>query len=158
MRCKYFFILTTICFLLFAFTGCFPEMADSDKIYKREHELFNDTSSILFEMLDEKIFDAGAFLNIFDTEYIEGNENALKNAELVDLLKKLSKNAEIAQVYVVDKNVILYSHGAYFQSVSGIVKTRNNPELKANWGNTGFDGCMTYKEIDAGTFSFSDGL
>ena len=131
---------------MFSLTACLPE----------PEEAFDAASNIIFQMYDEQLLNVGERFFLLH-EPIEGNERALENKELYDSLKSLKEKEEVCIVYFVDKNVILFSKGAYFQSVSGIAKTRNSPELKRDWG-IGFDGGMTYTQIDDNTYKFFDGL
>ena len=149
------------CFVIIVFIvllqGCMPKPVDNKKNYENGANEFNKISEIIFGMYDDGVIDYTTILNLSDIEQFSGSEEALNDESLYNLLITIRKNYEINTVYIVDSNVILYSAGGFFQSVSGIVKTRNNPELVRDW-HIGTDGAITYEQIAENTYIFSDGL
>jgi len=82
------------------------------------------------------------------------------NNEIVKEMEKLERTAGVRSYYLVDEDVIYFSFGAFFQSISGIAICRNGKDLLIDdtLELQPFDGVPTYKYIADGVYHFSDGL
>ena len=127
----------------------------------------NIFSSSTFGSLDQKDYQNFSNLGdrlflLYDGGYI-GDSESITSCDYEDkpkLEEALSKyKSKIVRVHFVDKNVILLSFGAVFQSVDGIAIRRNNTELKTTYKNTGFDtGTLRYTQLIPNVYHFTAGL
>ena len=119
------------------------------KFNQNDYRNFGDIGNKLFLLYDEGYLKVG--------EVVSFAEYNPKNPKVEDALSKYK--SDIAGVYIVDKDVILISFGAVFQSVDGIAIRRNNAEFKNTYKGTGFDeGTLKYTELKANIFHFTAGL
>ena len=79
---------------------------------------------------------------------------------IINKMEKLEKTTGVYNYFLVDEDVIYFSFGAFFQSISGIAITRNGKDLLTDdmLESQPFDGVPTYKYITDGVYHFSDGL
>lgn len=119
-----------------------------DSLNQRDYKNFAEIGKKLFLLYDKGNITIGETIHDYDYE------------DKLELKKALSKyKRKVAAVYFVDKNVMLLSFGATFQSVEGIAITRNNAELKDTYENTGFDtGTLRYSELIPNVYHFNAGL
>jgi hypothetical protein len=119
-----------------------------DKLNKNDYQTFEDMGNQLFLLYDEGYLKIGEHVGTADYD---------KEKPKVKTI--LSKYKCISSMYIVDKDVILISFGAIFQSIDGIAIRRNNAELKDTYKGTGFDeGTLNYTELIPNVFHFSAGL
>jgi len=80
--------------------------------------------------------------------------------EIVKKMEKLKRSTGVYGYILVDKDVIYFSFGAVFQSISGIAICRNGKDLSTDetLESQPYDGVPTYKYITDGVYHFSDGL
>jgi hypothetical protein len=118
-----------------------------EKFGHNDYENFGELGNQLFHLYNE------GYLKMGDT--LGFNEYDAKNPKVENVLSKYK--GKIACIYIVDKDVILLSFGAIFQSVDGIAIRRNNAELKNTYEGTGFEA-MHYTELITNVFHFTAGL
>jgi len=119
-----------------------------DKLNKNDYQTFEDMGNQLFLLYDEGYLKIGEHVGTADYD---------KEKPKVKTI--MSKCKCISSMYIVDKDVILISFGAIFQSIDGIAIRRNNAELKKTYKGTGFDeGTLNYTELIPNVFHFSAGL
>ncbi|WP_318617547.1 hypothetical protein [Sporosarcina sp. YIM B06819] len=80
--------------------------------------------------------------------------------EIVKKMEKLKRSAGVGNYTLVDKDVIYFSFGAFFHTISGIAICRNgkDPSVDQIVLPSSFDGMTTYRYIMDGAYYFSDGL
>ncbi|MEN1760395.1 hypothetical protein [Anoxynatronum sibiricum] len=126
-----------------SFSSPFNKMNQSD--FKNFEEMGNQ----LFLLYDDGYLTVGEVLGTADYH--------TKKPKVESIVSKYKR--EIIAIYLVDKDVVLISFGAVFQSVDGIAIRRNNAELKNTYEGTGFDeGTLNYSELLENVFHFSAGL
>lgn len=124
----------------------------SDKYNKTDYRNYQKIRDKLFQLYDKGYFKLNENVDIYESDPKD------QKSENIKRIMSKYKN-DIAQVYFVDKNVILLSFGGCFQSVFGIAVRRNNAELKDTYECTGFDeGSLEYKELFPNVYYFSAGL
>ncbi|WFD08710.1 hypothetical protein [Tepidibacter hydrothermalis] len=138
-------IITITLFIIFTF---FIFTSLLDRLNQRDYQDFANIGKQLFTLNDKGYITVGESIGSYDYEDKPKLEKAL-----------LKYKSKILVVDFVDKNVILLSFGSLFQSVEGIVITRNNAELKDTYEGTGFDeGTLRYTELIPTVYRFSAGL
>lgn len=119
-----------------------------DNLNKSDYQNFQDIGNQLFILYDEGYLKIG-----------EHSGTADYDKEKPKVKTILSKYKFISSMYLVDKDVVLISFGATFQSIDGIAIRRNNAELKKTYKVTGFDGgTLSYTELIPNVFYFSAGI
>lgn len=119
-----------------------------NNLNKNDYQNFQDMGNQLFLLYDDGYLKTGE--NVGTADY---------DKEKPKVKTILSKYKFINSMYLVDKDVVLISFGAMFQSVDGIAIRRNNAELKKTYKGTGFDeGTLNYTELIPNVFHFSAGL
>jgi len=106
-----------------------------------------------FYAVSEAVFQA------YDDGDISVGEHFSSN-DIVKKMEKLKRSAGIGTYTLVDKDVIYFSFGAFFHTISGIAICRNGKDLSTDdtLESTPYDGVPTYKFITDGVYQFSDGL
>jgi len=117
-----------------------------NNLNKNDYQNFQDIGNQLFLLYDE------GYLKVDESV---GTADYDKEKPKVKTI--LSKYKSISAMYMVDKDVVLISFGAIFQSVDGIAIRRNNAELKQTYDHTGFQA-VHYNELIPNLFHFSGGL
>lgn len=137
-----------------------PALTPEDK-YKLYRNDYLEVSDAIFQAYDEGELSVGDQLHspphsTLDLEKIE----TLYSKDIVKKMKRLNRNAGVYTYIVADEDVIYFSFGAFFQSISGIAITRNGKELSNDGGSKAmvFDGVMRYEYIEEGVYRFYDGL
>lgn len=160
MKRRWFYALLSAGIIIIAVV--FVAITDSETLlqtYEANRAVFTEAANELFDLLDREEIRTGEALLL--SEFVEDDASYArlrKNVALSRALKRLYEKCGVIAVEPVEKNVILFSCGACYQSVSGIVKTRNAPHLKDYWEGTGYDRGMSYGKIDADTHFFDVGL
>ena len=100
-----------------------------------------------------------AIFQAYDDGEISVGEH-FSSDEIINKMEKLEKYAGVYRYILVDKDVIYFSFGAVFQSISGIAICRNGKDLftDTTLESQPYDGVPTYKYITDGVYHFSDGL
>lgn len=120
-----------------------------NKLNQNDYKNFEDMGNQLFLLYDDGYLAVG--------EVVGTAEYDIKKTKVQNVLSKYK--SDISAVYFVDKDVILISFGAIFQSVDGIAIRRNSVDLKNTYECTGFDkGTLSYTELIPNVFHFSAGL
>lgn len=119
-----------------------------NSLNKNDYQNFQDMGNQLFLLYDDGYLKTGEYVGTADYD---------KEKPKVKTI--LSKYKFINSMYLVDKDVVLISFDANFQSVDGIAIRRNNAELKKTYKGTGFDeGTLNYTELIPNVFHFRAGL
>lgn len=100
-----------------------------------------------------------AIFQAYDDGKVSVGERYPSN-EIEKKMEKLERSAGVYSYDLVDKDVIYFSFGAVFQSISGIAICRNgkDPSVDQIMPPRSFDGMTIYKYITNGVYHFSDGL
>lgn len=147
------FAITAIIILIPALT-----QEDKFKLYRND---FFYVAEAIFQAYDEGEISVGDQYHSppyskMDIEEIESHytENVMNK------MKRLNKNAGVYTYIVADEDVIYFSFGAFFQSISGIAITRNekNPSADNALRARFFDGAIIYEYIEDNAYYFNDGL
>jgi len=119
-----------------------------DKLNQSDYKNFQEIGNEIFVLYDDGYLKVG-----------ESVGTAENDSEKPKVKTILSKYNIINSIYLVDKDVILISFGARFQSVDGIAIRRNNAELKNTYEGTGYDkGTLHYNELISNVFHYNAGL
>lgn len=119
------------------------------KLNQNDYKNFEDMGYQLFNLYDKGYLEVG--------EVITTAEYDVKRTKVENVLSKYKR--EVSAVYLVDKDVVLFSFGAIFQGVDGIAIRRNNAELENTYESTGFDsGTLMYRQLIPNVFHFTAGL
>lgn len=66
---------------------------------------------------------------------------------------------DIVSVFIIDKDIIMFDCGAYFQQAGGVIITRNSAVPKTLYKDRGFDGNkINLNKVDKGIYSYTAGL
>ena len=137
-----------------------PALTQEDK-YKLYREDYFYVSDAIFQAYDEgKISIKDQYqsprYNTLDLDKLE----SLYSENVINKMRKLNRNAGVYTYILADEDVIYFSFGAFFQSISGIAITRNGKDsstddaLKSRF----FDGATSYRYIEDNVYYFFDGL
>ncbi|MET3575062.1 hypothetical protein ACFFIY_04600 [Bhargavaea ullalensis] len=137
-----------------------PGATEAGKFVSQESN-FNVVAAAAFDGLDTGRISVGDEFDISSngTYDLERLERAFAPATLRKM-KELHKRAGIYRVILADGDVIYFSRGAVFQSISGIAIVRNgkDPAADAELHARYFDGVIRYEPIGDGAYEFFDGL
>lgn len=137
-----------------------PSLTQEDK-YKIYRKDYFYVSEAIFQVYDEGEISVGDQYHSppYSPRDIEKLE-AYYTENVINKMKRLNKNAGVYTYILADQDVIYFSFGAFFQSVSGIAITRNGKELSFNdeLSSRFFDGATTYEYIEDNVYYFYDGL
>jgi len=100
-----------------------------------------------------------AIFQAYDDGKVSVGEHYSSN-KIVGKMDKLERAAGVRSYYLVDEDVIYFSFGAAFHTISGIAICRNgkDPSVDQIMPPRSFDGMPTYRYIKDGVYHFSDGL
>lgn len=100
-----------------------------------------------------------AIFQAYDDGKVSVGEHYSSN-EIEKKMEKLERSAGVYSYDLVDEDVIYFSFGAVFHSISGIAICRNgkDPSVNQIMPPSSFDGMTTYRYIKDGVYYFSDGL
>jgi len=150
-------------FLSFAVTAIIlliPSLSQEDK-YKLYRKDYYHVAEAIFQAHDEGEISVGDQFHSppYSTLDIEKLESHYTE-DVINKMKKLNKNAGVYTYIVAGQDVIYFSYGAFFQSISGIAITRNGRELSFHdeLSSRFFDGATTYEYIEDNVYYFFDGL
>ena len=137
-----------------------PALTQEDK-YKLYREDYFYVSDAIFQAYDEgKISIKDQYqsprYNTLDLDKLE----SLYSENVINKMKKLNRNAGVYTYILADEDVIYFSFGAFFQSISGIAITRNgkHPSTDDALKSRFFDGATSYRYIEDNVYYFFDGL
>ncbi len=137
-----------------------PSLTQEDK-YKIYRKDYFHVSEAIFQSYDEGEISVGDQYHSppYSTQNIVKLESHYTE-DVINTMKKLNKNAGVYTYILADQDVIYFSFGAFFQSISGIAITRNDRELSFNdeISSRFFDGATTYEYIEDNVYYFYDGL
>lgn len=137
-----------------------PTLSREDKfnIYQED---FNAVSDAVFQAYDESKLAVGEQFS--SPPYSTSDLDRLRSVFSEDVIRKMKKLNRSAGVYTyiaADEDVVYFSYGAVFQSISGVAIVRNgkdpskDEELKSRF----FDGAIRYEPIGDNAYHFNDGL
>ncbi len=122
---------------------------------------FYAVANAIFEAYDEGKVSIG-------NQYHSPSDSAVNLEELESLfpgniiqeMNKLNKSAGVHTFIVADKDIVYFSYGAVFQSISGIAICRNDkdPSIDEALRSRFFDGAIQYKDLGQEAYLFNDGL
>ncbi|OPJ59254.1 hypothetical protein [Clostridium chromiireducens] len=136
-------ILSLFIFVAYSFSESYS--SPFNKLNKNDYQSFQEIGNQIFNLYDEG--------DLKDEDVI----NVTNNYKVKDILSKYQST--VTTVYIVNKDVILISFGAIFQSIDGIAIRRNNAELKNTYKITGFDkGTLNYCELIPNVYHFNAGV
>jgi hypothetical protein len=119
---------------------------------------YNIVSDALFEAVDNGQISVGDqfSINKYDQEKLS---RFLSDREIAKM-NRLKEYGGVYSIIIADRDVIYFSHGAVFQSISGIAITRNGKDPEADEGlkSRFFDGNTSFRHIINEAYYFSDGL
>ena len=137
-----------------------PALTQEDK-YKLYREDYFYVSDAIFQAYDEgKISIKDQYQsprnNTLDLDKLE----SLYSENVINKMRKLNRNAGVYTYILADEDVIYFSFGAFFQSISGIAITRNgkDPSTDDALKSRFFDGATSYRYIEDNVYYFFDGL
>ncbi|RST59356.1 hypothetical protein D5F11_012220 [Siminovitchia terrae] len=122
---------------------------------------FYAVANAIFEAYDEGKVSIGNQYHSpsYSTNDLEELES-LFPGNIIQTMDRLNKSAGVHTYIVADKDVIYFSYGAVFQSISGIAICRNDkdPSSDETLRSRFFDGAIQYEDLGKGAYLFSDGL
>ena len=132
---------------------------------EEKFELYQDDyfaiSDAIFQAYDEGKISIGDQFNLpaYNTYYSDKLKPTFPD-EVIEKMGILSQSAGVSQYIVADEDVVYFSFGAFFQSVSGIAICRNDkdPSTDDSLKSRFFDGSPSYRYITDCAYHFSDGL
>jgi hypothetical protein len=152
MKKRVIFILLII-IGIFIFGMRFFIFNDNSNNSESDISRLRNISKDIFDLYDKGYLGVGDYID-FDNEY-----NKDKLPRVYDDIKVINKRNQICGLKLIDKDVIFFTYGAYYQSVSGVAVTRNNIELKDTYKGTGYDeGTLRYTKTERNIFLYSVGL
>ncbi|MBE1553841.1 hypothetical protein [Sporosarcina limicola] len=150
------FSLTMTIIIVFA-----PSLKSEGK-FKLYQNDFYAVSDAIFQAYDDGKVSVGEHYSSWssNTNDLETPNSVFSSNEIVKKMEKLEQSAGVYGYNLVDKDVIYFSFGAVFQSISGIAICRNGKDLFTDetLESQPYDGVPTYKYIADGIYHFSDGL
>lgn len=137
-----------------------PSLKQDDK-FKLYQKDFYSVSDAIFQAYDEgDVSVEEQFASPPFSTYDLDELKAVFSDKIINKMEKLNRSAGIYTYIVADEDVIYFSFGAVFQSISGIAISRNGKDpssdeiLKMRF----FDGNTSYRYIREDAYHFSDGL
>ncbi|HJF33233.1 MAG TPA: hypothetical protein K8V56_15840, partial [Sporosarcina psychrophila] len=129
------------------------------KLYQND---FYAVSDAIFQAYDDGKVPVGEHFSSWssNTNDLENPDSVFSSNEIVKKMEKLKRSAGVGAYTLVDKDVIYFSFGAVFQSISGIAISRNGKDLSTDeiLESKPYDGVPTYRYITDGVYHFTDGL
>jgi len=129
------------------------------KLYQND---FYAVSDAVFQAYDDGKVSVGDHFSSWssNTSDLENTDSVFSSNEIVKKMEKLKQSAGVYGYDFVDKDVIYFSFGAVFQSISGIAISRNGKDLSTDetLESQPYDGVPTYRYIMDGVYHFTDGL
>ncbi|QWC22405.1 hypothetical protein KJK41_19430 [Bacillus haikouensis] len=119
---------------------------------------YTTVSDALFQAVDNGQISLG---DEFSTHtYDQEKLRPILSARAIDKLGRLRESGGVYSIIIADRDVIYFTHGAVFQSISGIAITRNGKDPEADEGlkSRFFDGNTSFRHIFNDAYYFSDGL
>ncbi|MBD8004703.1 hypothetical protein [Bacillus norwichensis] len=103
---------------------------------------------------------ANAIFEAYDEGKVLEELESLFPGNIIQEMNKLNKSAGVHTFIVADKDVVYFSYGAVFQSISGIAICRNDkdPSIDEALRSRFFDGAIQYKDLGQEAYLFNDGL
>ncbi|WP_175990227.1 hypothetical protein [Bacillus sp. Marseille-Q1617] len=119
---------------------------------------YNIVSDALFKAVDNGKINVGAEFSThtYDQEKLK----PFLSERATDKMDRLRESGGVYSIIIADRDVIYFSHGAAFQSISGIAITRNGKDPEADKGlkSRFFDGNTSFRHLINEAYYFSDGL
>ncbi|MEL3970947.1 hypothetical protein AAEO50_01535 [Rossellomorea oryzaecorticis] len=119
---------------------------------------YTTVSDALFKAVDNGQISVG---DEFSTHtYDQEKLKPFLSDRAVEKMNRLKESSGVYSIIIADRDVIYFSHGAAFQSISGIAITRNGKDPGADEGlkSRFFDGNTSFRHIINEAYYFSDGL
>ncbi|OAB40397.1 hypothetical protein [Paenibacillus antarcticus] len=137
-----------------------PSLRQEDK-FKIYQDEFMAVSDAIFKAYDEGRVSIGEeFASPPYATYDLDRLSTLFSDKILNKMKKVNRSAGVYTYILADKDVIYFSFGAVFQSISGIAICRNgkDPSTDETLKSRFFDGNTSFEYISNGAYHFSDGL
>ncbi|SIT70871.1 hypothetical protein [Edaphobacillus lindanitolerans] len=149
-------VMLILAIALFSFL--LPGLDETEKYVHQEKE-FQEVASFIFDSIDAGNISIGDEFPASPGEIPE-TVNPVLSDETLLMLNKLHRRAGIYRIIAADHDVVYFTRGAVFQSISGIAITRNSkdPVADAALHARYFDGAITYDPLGDGAYEFFDGL
>ena len=149
-----------LCLTVSVVIAFIPSLSREDKfsIYQDD---FYAVSNAVFQAYDEGKLAVGE--QFASPPYSTSDLDRLRSVfseDVIRKMKKLNRSAGVYSYIAADKDVVYFSFGAVFQSISGVAIVRNgkdpskDEELKSRF----FDGAIRYESIGNNAYHFNDGL
>lgn len=155
-------ILAIILCLIMTTVIIFIPTLDRDDTFKLYRDDYFAVSDAIFQAYDDgKVLVGDQFASEpYSTSDLDRMNTFFSN-KVINKMKKLNRSAGVNTYIVADEDVIYFSFGAVFQSISGIAICRNDkdPSTDKELHSRFFDGVPTYTNIgEDGVYLFFDGL
>ncbi|OAB28354.1 hypothetical protein PMSD_22785 [Paenibacillus macquariensis subsp. defensor] len=153
-------IAILLCIVMTTVIIYIPSLQQEDK-FKIYQDEFIAVSDAIFKAYDlGKLSIGEEFASPPYRTYDLDRLNTLFSAKIVNKMKKVNRSAGVYTYILADKDVIYFSFGAVFQSISGIAICRNgkDPSTDETLKLRFFDGNTSFQYISEGAYHFSDGL
>jgi hypothetical protein len=122
---------------------------------KKDYYNFQSIGEYIFNKMDALQYKVGFEYYIESYAYSDREVLYLNDNNINNILQKY----DIVSVFIIDKDIIIFNCGAYFQQAGGVIITRNSAVPKTIYKDRGFDGNkINLNKIDKGIYSYTAGL
>lgn len=137
-----------------------PGLSREDKFNMYQDD-FYAVSEAVYQAYDEgKLVVGEQFASPPYSTYDLDRLRSLFSEDVVRKMGKLNRSTGVYAYIAADEDVVYFSYGAFFQSISGVAIVRNgkDPSKDGEMKSRFFDGAIRYEPIGEDAYHYYDGL